>query len=80
EYKAQAAEALKLTAKYMKKMKLVDEIINEPLGGAHRDKDATYKAVQQAISDAFSELEKLSPEKLVEQRMNKYADMGVFKD
>ena len=80
EYKEQAAEALKLTAKDMKKMKLVDEIIKEPIGGAHRDKEATYLAVRKAIMTAFGELEKLSPEKLVEQRMDKYSQMGEFKD
>ena len=80
EYKEQAAEALKLTAKDMKKMKLIDEIIKEPLGGAHRDKETTYLAVQKAIIKAHDELKKLSPEKLVEERMNKYANMGEYKD
>lgn len=79
EFKEQAAEALKLTAKDMKKMKLIDEIIKEPLGGAHRNKEATYKTVQKAIASAFDDLKKLSPEKLVEERMNKYAQMGEFK-
>ena len=49
EYKEQAAEALKLTAKDMKKMKLVDEIIKEPLGGAHKNPEKTYMKNQQAI-------------------------------
>jgi acetyl-CoA carboxylase carboxyl transferase subunit alpha len=80
EYKEQAAAALKLTAEDMKEMELVDEIIEEPLGGAHRDKATTYKAVQKSILRAFSGLEKLSPEELVTQRMNKYAAMGVYKD
>ena len=71
---------LKLTAKDMKKMKLIDEIIKEPLGGAHRDKETTYLAVQKAIIKAHDELKKLSPEKLVEERMNKYANMGEYKD
>lgn len=49
EYKEQAAEALKLTAPDMKRLKLVDKIIKEPLGGAHSDKEATFLAVKTAI-------------------------------
>ena len=49
EYKEQAAEALKLTAPDMKKLKLVDEIIKEPLGGAHTDREKTFLAVRDAI-------------------------------
>jgi acetyl-CoA carboxylase carboxyl transferase subunit alpha len=79
EYKEQAAEALKLTAPDMKKLKLVDDIIKEPLGGAHSDRDATFKSVSSAIENAYEELKNLSPKDLVEQRMDKYAQMGVFK-
>lgn len=79
EYKEQAAEALKLTAIDMKKQKLIDEIVKEPLGGAHSDKEETYNTVKSAISKAYSELKNLSPEELVEKRMDKYLDMGVFK-
>ncbi|TBW25685.1 acetyl-CoA carboxylase carboxyltransferase subunit alpha [Gramella sp. KN1008] len=79
EYKEQAAEALKLTATDMKKQKLIDEIIKEPLGGAHSDKEETYNKVKSSISKAYSELKNLSPEDLVEKRMDKYLDMGVFK-
>ena len=49
EYKEQAAEALKLTASDMKKQKLVDDIIKEPLGGAHIDREATFLSVSDAI-------------------------------
>lgn len=79
EYKEQAAEALKLTAKDMKKLKMVDEIVKEPLGGAHRDKEQTYVIVSNAISKAFESLKNLSPKELVEKRMDKYLNMGVFK-
>lgn len=79
EYKEQAAEALKLTAADMKKLKLVDEIIKEPLGGAHRDREKTFKSVSNAITKSFEVLKNLSPSDLVSQRMEKYADMGVFK-
>lgn len=79
EYKEQAAEALKLTAKDMKRLKLVDEIIKEPLGGAHSDRETTFKAVVNAIEKSYDELKNLSPEDLVNQRMEKYANMGVYK-
>ena len=80
EYKEQAAEALKLTAKDMKRMKLVDQIVKEPLGGAHTDKEKTFLAVKDAIVKSYEELKNLSPKELVKQRMDKYADMGVYKD
>ncbi|MFH4967631.1 acetyl-CoA carboxylase carboxyltransferase subunit alpha [Gaetbulibacter sp. M240] len=80
EFKEQAAEALKLTAKDMKKLKLVDEIIKEPLGGAHRDREKTFTKVSNAIVKAFDNLKNLSPKDLVAQRWDKYAQMGVFKD
>ena len=79
EYKEEAAEALKLTAKDMSRQKLIDGIIKEPLGGAHTDREKTYKAVEMAIKKAYKELSGLSTGKLVEQRMEKYANMGVFK-
>ncbi|WP_299101200.1 acetyl-CoA carboxylase carboxyltransferase subunit alpha [uncultured Winogradskyella sp.] len=80
EYKEQAAEALKLTAKDMKRMKLVDQIIKEPLGGAHTDREKTFKSVSDAICKSYDELKNLSPKDLVKQRMDKYNDMGVYKD
>ncbi|KAB1070911.1 acetyl-CoA carboxylase carboxyltransferase subunit alpha [Tamlana haliotis] len=79
EYKEQAAEALKLTASDMKRLKLVDGIVKEPLGGAHRDREKTFSTVSDTIVKAFEELKKLSPEDLVSQRMDKYANMGVYK-
>ena len=79
EYKEQAAEALKLTAPDMKKLKLVDEIIKEPLGGAHTDREKTFLAVRDAIVKAYDDFKNLSPKDLVKERMDKYANMGVFK-
>jgi acetyl-CoA carboxylase carboxyl transferase subunit alpha len=79
EYKEQAAEALKLTAADMKKLKIVDEIIKEPLGGAHRDREKTFKSVSDAIVKSYEVLKNLSPKDLVSQRMDKYAQMGVYK-
>ncbi len=80
EYKEQAAEALKLTAKDMKRMKLVDEIVKEPLGGAHKDRDQTFKTVSNTIVKSYNEFKNLSPKELVAQRMDKYSQMGVYKD
>jgi acetyl-CoA carboxylase carboxyl transferase subunit alpha len=79
DFKEDAAESLKLTAKDMKKLNLIDGIIKEPLGGAHTDRTKTYKSVELAIKKAFGELKDLSAKKLVDQRMDKYAGMGVYK-
>ncbi len=79
EYKEQAAASLKLTATDMKKMHLVDEIVEEPLGGAQTDRAQMFKTVSDKITTNFEELKKLSPKDLVESRMNKYFDMGVYK-
>jgi acetyl-CoA carboxylase carboxyl transferase subunit alpha len=80
EYKEQAADALKLTAKDMKRMKLVDEIIKEPLGGAHNDRNKTFFTVSNAIVKSYNEFKNLSPKELVSQRMDKYSQMGVYND
>ena len=80
EYKEQAAEALKLTSADMKRQKLVDDIIPEPLGGAHYDRETAFKTVEQYITKAFNELKDLSTTELVAQRMDKYSKMGEFKE
>jgi acetyl-CoA carboxylase carboxyl transferase subunit alpha len=80
EYKEQAAEALKLTSYDMKKNKLIDEIIPEPLGGAHYDRETTFKTVEQYILKGFNELKNLSTDELIQQRMDKYSKMGEFKE
>ncbi len=78
EQKQVAAEALKLTAKDMKKQKLIDEIVKEPLGGAHSDREKTFKIVTKSIINCFNELKDLSPEKLTSKRMDKFIQMGVY--
>ena len=78
EYKEQAAAALKLTPNDMKKLTLIDEIVKEPLGGAHHDREATFLAVTRTILKHYDQLKNLSPDELVEQRMDKYAAMGQF--
>ena len=78
EYKEVAASALKLTAKDMKKMNLVDKVIKEPEGGAHRNRQKTYEIVKSNILSSYLELKDLSKEKLVAKRMEKYSNMGVY--
>ena len=63
----------------MKGLKLVDGIIKEPVGGAHTDREAAFQLVRDAIVKSYDELKNLSPKDLVKKRMDKYADMGVFK-
>src|SRR6266540_855492 len=75
-----AAEALKLTAEDLLRLKLIDEIVMEPVGGAHVDPDATGEALREALIRHVSELRKSRPEKLVKRRAEKYAAMGVFSE
>ncbi|HLV93053.1 MAG TPA: acetyl-CoA carboxylase carboxyltransferase subunit alpha [Aequorivita sp.] len=79
EFKEQAAEALKLTATDMKNLKLIDEIVKEPLGGAHSNREETFAIVAAAIQKTYKELKMLSPTELVKKRMDKYLEMGTFK-
>ena len=78
EYKERAAESLKLTAQDMKKSKLIDKIIKEPLGGAHQNREKMFKIVGNEITKSFLELEKLLPADLIDLRRNKFENMGVF--
>ncbi|MGH2667417.1 acetyl-CoA carboxylase carboxyltransferase subunit alpha [Flavobacterium sp.] len=80
EFKEQAAEALKLTAFDMKRQNLIDDIIPEPLGGAHYDKVTAFKSVKEYVLKGFNELKNLSTADLVAQRMDKYSKMGEFKE
>jgi acetyl-CoA carboxylase carboxyl transferase subunit alpha len=73
---SKAAEALKLTAPRLKELGVIDGIIPEPLGGAHTDWDASAAALKEAVAEAFSELNGLGAEDLVEQRYQKFARMG----
>jgi acetyl-CoA carboxylase carboxyl transferase subunit alpha len=72
---AQAAEALKLTAKDIKELDVIDEIISEPLGGAHRDHEATAKSLHAALKRNLAELQKIPADQLVEQRYQKFRKM-----
>ena len=79
DYKEKAADSLKLTAKDMKKNKLVDKIIKEPLSGAHSDKENTFKIVKKEILSSLNELKKLSTNQLIKKRMDKFCRMGIVK-
>lgn len=74
----QAAEALKLTAEELYNLGLIDEVIKEPLGGAHRNPQFSAQEIKKSITKNLSELEKLSKEKLLEQRYEKFRKIGVF--
>jgi acetyl-CoA carboxylase carboxyl transferase subunit alpha len=78
DYKEEAASALKLTATDLMELKIIDGIIKEPLGGAHRDYDAAAESVKKQILISLKRLKKLKPDQLVQQRADKYASMGVW--
>ncbi|MBM9593303.1 acetyl-CoA carboxylase carboxyltransferase subunit alpha [Roseitranquillus sediminis] len=71
-----AAQALRLTAQDLLKLKVIDRIIDEPLGGAHRDPRAAMRAVGSAVGDALAELEAEKPGALVRKRREKFLRMG----
>ena len=75
---ADAAEALKITSKDLLELGIIDEEIKEPLGGAHADYGTTAQNMKTSIQNALKELEKLSPEKLKEERYDKFRAMGRF--
>jgi len=77
-YADKAAEALKITSEHLKKVGLCDEIIPEPLGGAHHDAAAVSKNISDSIKANLAELNKLSPEELKQDRYEKFRAMGVF--
>src|SRR6056297_2340212 len=78
DYKEQAAAALKLTAKDLLEMSVIDGIIPEPIGGAHRDYKEAALAVKERCLESLKRLKKLKADKLVDQRIDKYASMGVW--
>jgi acetyl-CoA carboxylase carboxyl transferase subunit alpha len=75
---AQAAEALKLTAKDIKELEVIDEIVPEPLGGAHRDHQAMAETLHEALSRNLAELKQIDPVALVEERYQKFRKMSRF--
>ncbi len=80
DYKEQAAEVLKLTAKDMLSNKLIDGIIKEPLGGAHTDVKTIAAEVKRVILENYKVLSALSTEDRISQRIDKFCAMGVVKE
>jgi len=78
--KEKAAEALKLTAEDMLKNKLIDGVIKEPIGGAHAEPEKMYKKLKTEIKRNITKLSDIPSEELVEKRINKFCDMGVYKN
>lgn len=73
-----AAKALKITAKDLYKLGIVDEIIKEPAGGAHQNIDAMATTLKEVLARSLHELKKISPDELVNKRYKKYREMGKF--
>jgi acetyl-CoA carboxylase carboxyl transferase subunit alpha len=80
DYKEQAAEVLKLTSNDMLKNKLIDGIVKEPLGGAHTDLKVMSEELKKVILNNFQELNKLTPQERIDQRIDKFSAMGVVKE
>ncbi len=78
DYKEQAAEALQLTAPDLKKQGIIDHIVPEPLGGAHRDPEQMARILKETILEELKGLAKVRPEKLLERRVEKFSKMGVW--
>lgn len=79
DYKEQAASVLKLTAEDLKNLDIIDGIIEEPLGGAHRDPGASAAVVKQQLLESLDRLGDVSSSELVEARIEKYSRMGQWK-
>lgn len=78
DYKEQAAEALKLTAADLLELNIIDRIVPEPLGGAHKNHEEMASTLKNVLKDELANLVKLKPEKLIENRLEKFAAMGQF--
>jgi acetyl-CoA carboxylase carboxyl transferase subunit alpha len=76
---AEAAEAMNITSLQLKKLKLIDDIIDEPLGGAHRDVSQMTENVKAALLKGLQELDALTLEELLEQRYQRLLGYGQFK-
>ena len=78
DHKEEAAEQLKLTAEHMKKFKLVDGIIKEPIGGAHSEPEAMAELLKKKLIKTLEELNELTPTQRIDQRVEKFRAMGQF--
>jgi acetyl-CoA carboxylase carboxyl transferase subunit alpha len=80
DFAAEAAETLGITATRLKALGLIDKIVGEPLGGAHRDHDATMLTVKKALQDSWRQLKETPLDKLLETRFAKLIGYGKFKE
>ena len=80
DHKEQAAEALKLTPNDMKKNKLIDKIVKEPIGGAHQNPEKIYISLKKEIINTYRELKKQSISSLLKNRMSRFTQMGVYSE
>jgi acetyl-CoA carboxylase carboxyl transferase subunit alpha len=78
EYKEQAAEALKLTAEDLLHHKIIDKIVKEPLGGAHKAHELMGDTLKKELKGELANLIKIKPDKLVQNRLEKFGKMGVY--
>ena len=78
DFKEQAAEALQLTAPDLKKQKIIDAIVPEPLGGAHRNPDQMALILKETLLDELKTLAKVKIDKLIERRIDKFSKMGEW--
>ncbi len=76
----EAAEALAITSSRLKTLGLIDKIVPEPLGGAHRDPQATAQALRKALAEALKQLQEKKPRELVEERLERLMGYGKFKE
>jgi acetyl-CoA carboxylase carboxyl transferase subunit alpha len=74
----QAAAAMRITAKEVRELGCVDEVLREPIGGAHRDPDGAAAIVGRALVQALEELSTMDPQQLLDDRLQKFLNMGVF--
>ena len=75
-----AADALGITASRLKTLGLIDKIVPEPLGGAHRDPQATAQSLRKALAEALKQLREKKPKELVEERLERLMSHGKFKE
>lgn len=75
-----AANALKITAENLKQQNLIDDVINEPLIGAHRNKDEAYMALKEYFLNSVEELKKLTPQERQEKKYQKIMNLGSFSE
>jgi len=78
DYKEQAAEALKLTAEDLLEQNIIDRIVPEPLGGAHKDHKLIAVTLKEVLKEELDNLIKIKPEKLLNNRIEKFGKMGAF--